>query len=54
MAVNYANGLSKLIDFSGLIATRKEGVLKDQLEKEVHYDFLNKKNNYCFEYNSFV
>ena len=46
MAVNYANGLSKLIDFSGLIATRKEGVLKDQLEKEVHYDFLNKKNNY--------
>lgn len=45
MAVNYANGLSELIGFSGLIATRKEGVLKDQLEKEVHYNFLNKKNN---------
>lgn len=46
MAVNYANGLSELIAFSGLIATRKEGVLKEQLEKEVQYIFLNKKNNY--------
>lgn len=48
MAVNYANGLSELIGFSGLIATRKEGVLKLQLENEVHYGFLNKKNNYDF------
>ncbi|MDK2773126.1 MAG: glycosyltransferase [Flavobacterium sp.] len=46
MAVNYANGLSNKIAFSGLIATRKEGVLKEQLEKEVQYSFLNKKNNY--------
>ena len=45
MAVNYANGLSNKIGFSGLIATRKEGVLKEQLEKDVHYSFLNKKNN---------
>lgn len=42
MAVNYANSLSNSIAFSGLVATRKEGDLKLQLEDKVHYLFLNK------------
>jgi glycosyltransferase involved in cell wall biosynthesis len=44
MAVNYANALSIAIEFSGLVATRKEGVLKNQLDDKVYYLFLNKKN----------
>lgn len=43
MAVNYANVLSEKIAFSGLVATRKEGVLKNQLNEGVQYLFLNKK-----------
>ncbi|MEO8236835.1 MAG: glycosyltransferase [Flavobacterium sp.] len=43
MAVNYANALAKKITFSGLIATRKEGVLKNQIGSDVPYLFLNKK-----------
>ncbi|WPO79480.1 glycosyltransferase family 4 protein [Flavobacterium sp. KACC 22761] len=43
MAVNYANALSRKIEFSGLIATRREGLLKNQLDKNVAYQFLNKK-----------
>lgn len=43
MAVNYANSLSKRIEFSGLIATRAEGELINQLNKEVEYLFLNRK-----------
>ena len=43
MAVNYANALSDKIEFSGLVATRKEGFLKNQLNKKVHYLFLNRK-----------
>ncbi|MES2544059.1 MAG: glycosyltransferase [Bacteroidota bacterium] len=43
MAVNYANGLSEKIEFSGLIATRQEGGLKEQLKYKVNYFFLNKK-----------
>ncbi|KAF2513574.1 glycosyltransferase [Flavobacterium foetidum] len=42
MAVNYANSLSGKIDFSGLISTRKEGVLKEKLYKEVPYFFLKR------------
>jgi len=45
MAVNYANALTKKITFSGLIATRKEGVLKNQINSEVSYLFLNKKKS---------
>lgn len=44
MAVNYANSLSGKIEFSGLVATRKEGELKNQLHKNTHYLFLNKKS----------
>lgn len=44
MAVNYANSLSKRIAFSGLVTTRNEGVLKNQLDVGVPYLFLNRKN----------
>lgn len=43
MAVNYANALSEKIEFSGLVATRKEGSLKSQLASKVDYLFLDKK-----------
>jgi glycosyltransferase involved in cell wall biosynthesis len=43
MAVNYANALVDKIDFSGLVVTRKEGALRNQLSKKVAYLFLNKK-----------
>lgn len=44
MAVNYANALSKKIEFSGLVATRLEGALKSQILKNVDYLFLEKKS----------
>ena len=44
MAVNYANALSERLEFSGLVATRKEGNLKLQLQSNVRYLFLNRKN----------
>jgi glycosyltransferase involved in cell wall biosynthesis len=44
MAVNFANGLASKVDFSGLVCTRKEGLLKDQLQSEVEYLFLAKKS----------
>lgn len=44
MAVNYANALANAIEFSGLVATRKEGVLKSQLAANVNYLFLNRKS----------
>ena len=43
MAVNYANSLAEVIDFSALITTRSEGELKAQISKNVSYLFLNKK-----------
>lgn len=43
MAVNYANALGKKIDFSGLVTTRKEGVLKNQIDQSVSYLFLERK-----------
>ncbi|WP_264535022.1 glycosyltransferase [Flavobacterium sp. N1736] len=49
MAVNYANALAKKIAFSGLIATRKEGSLKDQINSNVSYLFLEKKNSVDFQ-----
>lgn len=44
MAVNYANALASAIEFSGLVATRKEGQLQSQLHPSVSYLFLNKKS----------
>ncbi len=43
MAVNYANALADEIEFSALIATRKEGDLLNKINKNVQYLFLNKK-----------
>lgn len=44
MAVNYANALVEEVEFSGLVATRREGQLKSQLNQSVSYVFLNKKS----------
>jgi glycosyltransferase involved in cell wall biosynthesis len=49
MAVNYANALSEKIEFSGLIATRKEGLLQSQIKPEVSYLFLEKKKSIDFK-----
>ena len=46
MAVNYANALAAKVEFSGLVATRKEGALLAQLDKRVDYLFLNKRNSF--------
>ena len=43
MAVNYANALADEINFSGLVVTRAEGALWNQLNNKVSYLFLNKK-----------
>ena len=48
IAVSYANALTDKIEFSGLIATRKEGQLLAQLDKDVVYHFLNKKKTIDF------
>jgi glycosyltransferase involved in cell wall biosynthesis len=45
MAVNYANELSEKIEFSGLVASRQQGQLLNQLNKNVNYLFLNKKSS---------
>lgn len=44
MAVNFANALGKTIEFSGLVATRKEGSLKRQINSNVSYLFINRKS----------
>ena len=44
MAVNYANALANEIEFSGLVATRKEGNLRNQINQNVSYLFLNKSS----------
>ena len=48
MAVNYANALTEQIEFSGLVVTRKEGVLVNQIDKKVSYLYLNKKSTIDF------
>ncbi|MEO6176135.1 MAG: glycosyltransferase family 4 protein [Flavobacterium circumlabens] len=45
MAVNYANALAEKYTFSGLIATRKEGLLLGQIDEKVSYLFLKKKKS---------
>ncbi len=49
MAVSYANALSRNIGFGALVATRFEGTLKNQLDKNVVYGFLNRKSTFDFE-----
>lgn len=48
MAVNYANALADTIAFSGLVATRKEGPLVEELDVTVPYLFLKRKNTFDF------
>lgn len=48
MAVNYANGLANLVEFSGIVTTRKEGFLKKQLNPNIDYLFLNRKKTIDF------
>ena len=43
MAVNYANALASEMEFSGLVISRKEGPLLNQISNKVSYLFLNKK-----------
>ena len=43
MAVTIANELADKVAFSGLVATRLEGGLKNTLANKVEYTFLNKK-----------
>jgi glycosyltransferase involved in cell wall biosynthesis len=45
MAVNYANALSKKVEFSGLVATRQQGPLMKQINDKVSYLFLDKKGS---------
>lgn len=49
IAMNYANALSKEVTFSGLVVTRKEGQLYDQIDNKVSYLFLNKKSKLDFK-----
>jgi glycosyltransferase involved in cell wall biosynthesis len=46
VAVNIANALSKKIDYSALCSTREEGLLKDDILKNVDYLFLDKKRTF--------
>ncbi|HSD06152.1 glycosyltransferase, partial [Flavobacterium sp.] len=48
MAVSYANVLADQIDFSGLVATRKEGALLNQIHPNVAYLYLDKKRKIDF------
>lgn len=43
MAVNFANALRTRVEFSGLIATRAEGSLKNEVASSVNYTFLRKQ-----------
>lgn len=46
MAVNYANAFAREASFSALVATRKEGALKHQLQDDVAYFFLKRKTTF--------
>jgi glycosyltransferase involved in cell wall biosynthesis len=58
MAVNYANALADTIAFSGLVVTRKEGALLNQVRNKVSYLYLNKKGTIdlksLFKFRKFV
>lgn len=49
MALNYANALSKNIQFSGLVVSRNEGLLISQIDKKVSYLFLKKQKTIDFQ-----
>ncbi|MBL0012830.1 MAG: glycosyltransferase family 4 protein [Flavobacterium sp.] len=43
IAVNYANALSNRIEFSGIVATRKEGALRSRIDHKVFFNCLEKR-----------
>ena len=49
MAVSYANALNRNDGFGALVTTRSEGALKNQLDKNVVYGFLNRKSIFDFK-----
>jgi len=49
MAVNYANALADKIEFSGLVVTRQEGILSNQLNTAVSYFYINKRKTFDFQ-----
>lgn len=49
MAINYANALQHQIGFGALVATRTEGQLKNQLDRQVVYGFLNRNRTIDFK-----
>ena len=49
MAVSYANALNRNVGFGALVTTRTEGPLKNQLDKNVVYGFLNRKSTFDFK-----
>ncbi|WP_329805012.1 glycosyltransferase [Flavobacterium facile] len=46
MAVNFANALTGKVAFSGIVATRKEGVLKQEINHIETYAFLGRKSKF--------
>jgi len=48
MAISFANALANEIEFSALVTTRKEGNLRNQINENVPYLFLNKKRTIDF------
>lgn len=49
MAVNYANALASKVEFSGIVVSRQEGLLNQQLQKNVAYCFIRKKSKFDFK-----
>ncbi|MBZ9787821.1 glycosyltransferase family 4 protein [Psychroflexus sp. CAK57W] len=45
MAVNLANALVEKVDFSGIVTTRNEGILKTQINEKVEYLYCTKKSS---------
>ena len=49
MAVNYANVINKVTGFCAIVATRSEGDLKNQINSNVPYFFMNRKGKFDFK-----
>ncbi len=49
MAVNFANALNNEIDFSGIVVTRKQGKLFENVENKNNYLFLKKESTLDFK-----
>lgn len=49
MAVNYANALAHKLEYSGIVVTRKEGFLKEKVNSNVGYFFLERRSKLDFK-----